>query len=163
MRAHGVRGDVLVDVRTDQPEDRFVGGAVLMARGGAVDQLTVVGAWPHGERMRVRFDGVGGRDAADQLRGVLLEVDTEQLPRSDDPDDFHDADLIGLAAVTVAGEAIGTITDVAHPAQDVLVIERADGAGEVLVPFVQSLVPEVDLAAGRLVVDPPAGLLDQPE
>lgn len=171
LRAHGLRGDVLVDVRTDEPQRRFrrgavfhaTGGAAFHATGGAASSLTVVGASPHGERMRVQFDGVGDRDAAERLRGVTLELDSDQLPPTEDPDDFHDTELIGLSAVTVDGTALGTVADVLHPAQDVLVIDRADGAGEVLVPFVRALVPEVDPAAGRLVVDPPPGLLDQAE
>jgi len=87
----------------------------------------------------------------------------------DDPDEFNDHDLIGLAAVTVAGERVGTVTDVLHHGQDLLVITSgpggvAGGGGEeTLVPFVRAIVPEVDLAAGRLVLDPPPGLLDPGE
>ncbi|MQA17483.1 MAG: ribosome maturation factor RimM, partial [Pseudonocardiaceae bacterium] len=153
----------LVDVRTDEPERRFRAGTVLCAGPAAADTLTVAGSWPHGARMRVRFEGVADRTAADGLRGAELTVESDELPRSGDPDDFHDAELIGLTAVTLAGAELGVVTDVLHPAQDVLVVARADGAGEALVPFVAALVPRVDLAAGRLVVDAPPGLLDTEE
>jgi 16S rRNA processing protein RimM len=86
----------------------------------------------------------------------------------EDPDEFNDHDLIGLVAVTVAGDRVGTVTDVLHHGQDLLVISAAGdagagagaGTGETLVPFVRAIVPDVDIAAGRLVLDPPPGLLD---
>jgi 16S rRNA processing protein RimM len=89
----------------------------------------------------------------------------------EDPDEFNDHDLIGLVAVTVTGDRVGTVTDVLHHGQDLLVISAAGdagagagaGAGETLVPFVRAIVPEVDIAAGRLVLDPPPGLLDPGE
>lgn len=156
LRAHGLRGDVLVDPSTDEPRRRFAPGATLLAEDRS---LTVAAAAPHGERWRVRFREAADRDAAEALRGLELHVDTGDHDRSADPDDFHDAELIGLAVVTVDGSPVGEVSDVLHPAQDVLVVERP-GSPPAYVPFVKALVPSVDVAAGRLVVDPPPGLLD---
>ncbi|MGH3097771.1 MAG: ribosome maturation factor RimM [Streptosporangiales bacterium] len=157
VRPHGVRGDLLVAPRTDEPERRFACGQVLDTEDAG--PLTVARASPHGGRWIVRFAETADRTAAEALRGVLLYVDSDRLPRSGDPDEFHDTELIGLAAVDPSGAPIGTLVDVLHPAQDVLVIERPDG-GEALVPFVRVLVPSVDTAAGRVVIDAPPGLLE---
>jgi len=92
----------------------------------------------------------------------MLAIESADLPPLGDPADFYDHELIGLAVRTVAGEHVGTVADVLHHGQDLLVV---DGAGrrsgeEILVPFVAAIVPEVDLAGGFLVVDPPPGLLN---
>ncbi len=112
--------------------------------------------------MLILFTGCQSRESAEELRGTVLVVDSASLPRRPDPDEFGDHELIGLAVVTVSGEDVGAVTDVLHQGQDLLVISGAgarEGA-EILVPFVAALVPEVDVAAGRLVIDPPPGLVD---
>lgn len=171
VRPHGVRGEVLVEVATDEPGARFVAGAVLAAQWpervpevAPADQrpaaLRVAAQRPHQGRLIVAFAEVPDRTAAEALRGVLLAVDSEQLPPPADPDEFHDYQLVGLTAVTPEGEPLGRLARVDHaPAADLLVLERPDGRGA-LVPFVKEIVPEVDLPAGRVVIDPPAGLLD---
>jgi 16S rRNA processing protein RimM len=107
----------------------------------------------------VRFAGVVDRDAAAELRGLLLTVDATALPDLDDPDEFYDHQLEGLAAVGSDGVLLGTVREVVHaPVSDLLVLET--DCGEALVPFVRAIVLEVDLAGGRVVLDPPAGLLD---
>jgi 16S rRNA processing protein RimM len=158
-RAHGIRGDVAVDVRTDDPEARFAVGAVLDTDPADVGPLRIAAARRHSGRLLVRFEGVGDRDAAEELRGTTLHVDSADIAPLDDPDEFHDHELIGLAVRTVSGEPVGTVADVLHHAQDLLVV-GTDGGGEVLVPFVAPLVPEVDTEQGYIVIDPPAGLLD---
>jgi 16S rRNA processing protein RimM len=88
-------------------------------------------------------------------------VDSSQLPETGDPDEFRDHELIGLSVRTRAGDPVGVVTDVLHYGQDLLVVRRADGCGgEWLVPFVKAIVPEVDVRAGVVVIDPPPGLLD---
>jgi 16S rRNA processing protein RimM len=122
--------------------------------------LTIETVRPHLGRMLVVFDGVYDRNIADGLRGVLLCVDSEDLPVSDDPDEFSDHQLVGLAAVTPEGEQLGEVVSIDHaPASDLLVLRRPDGRSA-LVPFVKAIVPEVDLAGGRVVVTPPEGLFD---
>ncbi len=156
-RPHGLRGEVTVQVRTDSPQERFAAGAQLGA--GAGRTLTVDAVRPHAANLLVRFAGVTDRAAAVELRGVLLTVEATELPDLDDPDEFYDHQLEGLAAVGSDGTTLGTVREVVHaPASDLLVVET--DRGEVLVPFVRAIVPEVDLAGGRVVLDPPAGLLD---
>lgn len=156
-RPHGLRGEVAVQVRTDFPEQRFTVGAHL--RGDTGRTLTVETVRPHGGALLVRFAGVVDRDAAAELCGLLLTVDATALPDLDDPDEFYDHQLEGLAAVGSDGAALGTVREVVHaPASDLLVLET--DRGEALVPFVRAIVLEVDLAGGRVVLDPPAGLLD---
>jgi 16S rRNA processing protein RimM len=161
-RPHGVRGELAVDVRTDDPADRLAAGAVLATDPAAAGPLTITRARWHSGRLLLSFDGVTNRDAADELRGVLLVVDSAELGDIADPDEFRDHQLIGLAVYGPRDEHVGTVTDVLHHGQDLLVVTGAgERAGEeIMVPFVTALVPEVDLAARRIVIDPPAGLLD---
>jgi 16S rRNA processing protein RimM len=166
VRPHGVRGEVGVDVRTDDPAARFAPGSVLVTDPGpraAPDvpaKLTVESVRPHQGRLLVVFDGVYDRDLAERLRGVLLCVDSDDVPDTGDPDEFHDHQLVGLTAVGTDGEVLGEVTRVDHaPASDLLVLRRPDGR-TALVPFVKAIVPTVDLAAGRVVLTPPDGLFD---
>jgi 16S rRNA processing protein RimM len=162
-KVHGLHGELTVELRTDSPEERFAEGAEVRAelRDGTTRTLTVSAARPHGGRLLVRFDGVPDRDAAEALRGAVLSADVADLPPIEDPDEFYDHELEGLAAELGDGTAIGTVREVVHgPGGELLVLARPAG-GEVLVPFVREIVPEVDVPAGRLVVDPPPGLLDE--
>jgi len=158
-RPHGIRGDVVVGVRTDEPELRFAKGSRLDTDPADVGPLTVAGSRWHSGELLVRFEGIGDRDAAAALRGTWLTVDSVAIAPPTDPDEFHDIDLIGLAVRTADGMQAGTVDDVLHPGQDVLVIKSADGR-EIMVPFVKALVPEVDVKSGFLVIDPPEGLLN---
>lgn len=161
-RAHGVHGEVVVDPRTDSLEVRFAVGAVLsaMLRDGGTRTLVVTAARPHGERLLVRFEDVVGRDAAEGLRGAQLVATVAGLPPCDDPDEFYDHELEGVAVLTVAGAPIGTVREVLHGVGgDLLVVDRGEG-GQVLVPFVRQIVPRVDIAGRCVVLDPPPGLLD---
>ncbi|HZS21737.1 MAG TPA: ribosome maturation factor RimM [Pseudonocardiaceae bacterium] len=156
-RPHGLRGEVTVQVRTDFPEQRFAVGAQLCSDAGRV--LTVEAVRSHRGVLLVRFAGITGRETATELRGCILTVDATELPDLTDPDEFYDHQLEGLAAVGPDGVELGKVREVVHaPASDLLVLDTANG--EVLVPFVHAIVPEVDLAGGRVVLNPPAGLLD---
>ncbi len=157
-RPHGVRGEVTVEVRTDDPELRLPVGGSIATDPPNRGPLVIEGRRWHNGVLLLSLAGVAGRDAADALRGTMLVIDSAEVAPSDDPDEFHDHELIGLKVVTVAGEPVGEVTDVLHHGQDLLVIRR-DGQDDALVPFVKALVPEVDVADGRLVVDPPEGLL----
>ncbi len=163
VKPHGIRGELMVDVSTDSAELRFAVGAVLFvtSRDGSVSRtLTVTAARPHSGRLLVYFEGVADRDAAEALRGAVLSANPADLPPIDDPDEFYDHQLEGLDAVTVAGATIGTVREIMHGAGgELLVVDRTDG-GQALVPFVREIVPEVDLAGRRVLVDPPPGLLD---
>jgi 16S rRNA processing protein RimM len=161
-KPQGIRGEVTVEVRTDSPEVRFAVGARLFTDPAERGPLVVESARDQNGRLVVAFEGVPDRNAAEQLRNTMLLVDAADVPPSDDPDEFHDTELMGLAADLTDGTRLGEVADVLHlPHGDVLVVRRPEGP-EVLVPFVKAIVPDVDVAAGRLVVDPPEGLLDLP-
>ena len=161
-RPHGIRGEVTVEPRTDEPDERFAPGAVLQV-DGPVRQLTVGRAHWHSGRLLIAFEGVDDRNAAEALRGVLLEVDRADDQTPDDPEEFYDSALVGCAVVDPDGAVIGTVREVVHlPAQDLLDIEMASGR-HALIPFVAEIVPVVDIAGRRVVVDAPPGLLDLEE
>ncbi len=155
--AHGMRGEVFVAPWTDQPDERFRSGAQLRTSGGAT--LTVESSRLHGGRLVVRFTGVDNRAAAEALRGIELLICASARPPLDDPDDFYDTDLVGLAAHLPDGRPLGPVREVVHATGgDYLVID-VDGRAR-LVPFVAAIVPEVNLAEGTVTVDPPEGLLE---
>jgi 16S rRNA processing protein RimM len=161
-RPHGVRGELAVDVRTDDPELRLAAGAVLATDPAAAGPLTVARTRWHSGRLLVQFEGVEDRGEADQLRGVVLLVDSAELEDLADPDEFRDHQLIGLVVRTLSGDHVGEVTDVLHYGQDLLVVTGSGerGGAEIMIPFVSAIVPEVNLAAGELRVSPPPGLLD---
>jgi 16S rRNA processing protein RimM len=177
-KAHGIRGEVIVHVRTDEPEARFVPGAVFTTQAptgrygapapgerppGAYvvpETLTLESLrWHQGNIIAV-FDGVYDRAIAEALRSTLLTVDSATVTPPDDPDEFLDHQLIGLRVESVTGEKLGEVARIDHaPSSDLLVLRKTDG-GTALIPFVTAMVPEVDLPGGRVLVDLPEGLLD---
>ncbi|MFF2655323.1 ribosome maturation factor RimM [Streptomyces sp. NPDC058045] len=159
-RAHGIKGEVTVEVRTDEPELRLAPGAVLTTDPATVGPLTIETGRVHSGRLLLRFTGVGNRSAAEALRNTLLIADVDPDERPEEPDEFYDHQLLDLDVVTTDGTHVGRITEISHlPSQDLFVIARPDG-GEVLVPFVEEIVTTVDLDAQRAVIDPPPGLID---
>ena len=162
LRPHGLRGELSVEVRTDDPAERFAAGAVLATDPPEVGPLTVTASRWHSGRLLVSFAGIEDRTDAETLRGIWLTIDAADIPLPQDPDEFHDHQLTGLTVVTVSGELVGTVTDVLHTGQDLLAVTPVPGTrqAEVLVPFVAAIAVEVDLAGGRLVINPPRGLLD---
>ncbi|EFF93328.1 16S rRNA processing protein RimM [Streptomyces sp. e14] len=159
-RAHGIKGEVTVEVRTDEPELRLAPGAVLATDPASTGPLTIETGRVHSGRLLLRFEGVGDRTAAEALRNTLLiaEVDPEELP--EDEDEYYDHQLIDLDVVTEDGTEVGRITEISHlPSQDLFIVERPDGS-EVMIPFVQEIVTEIDLEEQRAVITPPPGLID---
>jgi len=162
VRAHGLHGEVVVDLHTDSPDARFADGAVLVARRpGAPDgALRIASSRPHSGRLLVRFAEAPDRTAAEALRGTRLLVDAGALPAPDDPDEFHVHQLEGLRAELVDGAVVGVVSGVIHGPGGELLVVRREGADDALVPFVHAIVPTVDLPGGRVVLTPPEGLLD---
>lgn len=161
IRAHGVRGDVLVDVRTDFPDERFAEGRVVRTEPKSIGPLTITRAKKHGERMLVSFADIHDRAAAEVLKGTELQVEISADERTGDPDEFFDHQLIGLTVVLDGGTVVGDVSDVIHgAAQDLLAIRVAVTEADVLVPFVADIVTAIDLEAGQLILDPPEGLLN---
>ncbi|MFD4702546.1 ribosome maturation factor RimM [Streptomyces niveus] len=159
-RAHGIKGEVTVEVRTDEPELRLGPGAVLATEPASTGPLTVETGRVHSGRLLLRFAGVGDRTGAEALRNTLLiaEVDPQDMP--EDPDEYYDHQLMDLDVVLADGTEIGRITEITHlPSQDLFIVERPDGT-EVMIPFVEEIVTEIDLVEQRAVIDPPPGLID---
>ena len=159
-RAHGIKGQVTVEVRTDEPELRLAPGAVLMTDPPSTGPLTITDGRVHSGRLLLSFEGVRDRTGAEALRNTLLiaEIDPEEVP--EDPEEFYDHQLVGLDVVTESGEPIGELAEVVHlPSQDLFLVRRPDGR-EVMIPFVVQIVPEIDLENQRVVVTPPPGLID---
>lgn len=176
-RAHGLRGEVAIDVRTDEPETRFAPGSVLLTAPGRTGSvrpaaatksvtpktLTVQASRWHSSRLLVRFEGVDDRTKAEAIQGLSLTIDLDPAAPTGSEDEFYDIELEGMQVVTSDGSAVGTLASVLHlPAQDLLAITKPDGT-EVLVPFVKELVPSVNRATRTIVVVDPGGLLDDSE
>jgi 16S rRNA processing protein RimM len=165
-RPQGLRGEVSIEVRTDDPHGRFLVGAVLRTDPASAGPLTLSSVRDQSGRTVLGFESVPDRSAAEGLRGVLLvvDVDLDALPDSAAADDeWYDEQLVGLSADHVDGHALGVVVRVDHGlAQDLLVV-RPPAGEEVLVPFVTALVPVVDVAGRRVVIDPPGGLFEQLE
>ncbi len=159
-RAHGIKGEVTVEVRTDEPELRLGPGAVLSTDPASAGPLTIATGRVHSGRLLLRFEGVHDRNGAEALRNTLLIADVAPDERPEGEDEYYDHQLMDLDVVTVDGTAVGRITEISHlPTQDLFVVERPDGT-EVYVPFVQEIVTEIDLEEQRAVIDPPPGLID---
>ncbi|MFF3988314.1 ribosome maturation factor RimM [Streptomyces sp. NPDC001797] len=159
-RAHGIKGEVTVEVRTDEPELRLGPGAVLATDPAGVGPLTIETGRVHSGRLLLRFAGVSDRTGAEALRNTLLiaEIDPEELPEGED--EYYDHQLVDLDVVTEDGIEVGRITEISHlPSQDLFIVERPDGS-EVMIPFVAEIVTEIDLEGQRAVIAPPPGLID---
>lgn len=157
-KAHGLRGEVTVRLHTDAPQVRFAPGTVLTAEPPAHGPLTVSHARLHNGVWLVTFEQASDRTAAEALRGTRLFADIEDEELQDEG--WYESDLVGLAVLDPTGARIGVVTSLeVRPAQDLLGVRLDDGRTG-LVPFVEALVPEVDVSAGHVVVDAPEGLFD---
>ena len=164
-KPHGLLGEVTVQLHTDEPERRLAVGTAIdteaVAGTGVPRALTVRSTRVHNGVWLVAFEEVPDRTGAESLRGTRLVVDAaDVLPADDEDDVFTEEQLRGLTVVDPAGSVLGEVGGLElGAAQDRLVILLPDGR-EAQVPFVTALVPDVDLRAGRVVVDAPPGLLD---
>ncbi|MGO4535584.1 ribosome maturation factor RimM [Leifsonia sp. 2MCAF36] len=163
-KAHGLKGALKLELFTDEPEKRFVPGAVFTL------QVPTASKW-HGKTLELSelrwynghavgfFVGVEDRDEAETLAKAILWVSQDEKQLPDEDDAWYDHQLVGLEAVR-DGVPVGRVARVDHlPAQDLLAIATTNG--EVLVPFVKAIVPEVDIAAGTVTLTPPAGLFEE--
>ncbi len=163
-KPHGLRGEVTVDVRTDEPERRFSAGTTLRATSpaGAASQrssLTVAASRWHQGVLLATFEELTDRTAAEGARGTVLHATLGPDEQPEDPDEFYDHQLIGLQAVDLDGESLGEVTAVVHgAAQDLLSVRTPDGR-DALVPFVAALVPEVSLEQNKVVIADRPGLV----
>ncbi|MEI2712629.1 MAG: ribosome maturation factor RimM [Nocardioides sp.] len=164
-KPHGLRGEVTIDVRTDEPDARFAPGVVLRVeppRGSAwsARTVTVTSTRWHQGILLARFEQVADRTGAEGARGLILYADIPADATPEDPDEFYDHQLVGLTAYDLDTDTVlGTVTAIAHnAAQDLLTIRTPDGR-DALVPFVTALVPEVDVGNGRIVIADRPGLV----
>lgn len=161
-KAHGLRGEVALVLRTDQPEERLRSGTVFRVRSPEGPRtLTVAGTRIQQGRWYVRFAEIADRTDAESLRGVELtaQVDADEEAQ-EDPDAWYPSQLTGLTVRHVHGHELGTVQGLEHyPAQDLLIVRTRD-RGRVQLPLVHELVPEIDLEAGIVLADPPGGLFD---
>jgi 16S rRNA processing protein RimM len=154
--AHGIRGEVRLRAFTDDPM-AIAGYSPLETEDGS-RSLVIEAVRPARDALVARIAGVRDRDAAGRLKNIRLYVPRARLPQLADADDFYHADLIGLAVVDPAGETLGTVAAVQNfGAGDLLEVVPAAGGPTVLLPFTKAVVPQIDLANSRLVVDPPEG------
>jgi len=162
-KAHGLKGGFKLELYTDDPEGRFAPGTTFTL------QVPESSPW-HGKPLTVRefrwmnshavafFEGVDDRNAAEELIRAILWIDQDAADAPTEDDAWYDHQLVGLDVVR-DGTVVGRVIRVDHfPAQDLLIVKTANG--EVLVPFVKAIVPQVDVAAGRVVVTPPPGLFE---
>ena len=163
-KPHGIRGEVTIDVRTDEPERRFAVGTTLRATPPAGERtrpgaLTVRSARRHQAALLVAFEEASDRTAAERLRGTVLHASLRADETPEDPDEYYDHQLVGLRVEDTDGAHLGEVTAVLHgAAQDLIGVRTPDGR-DALVPFVRALVPEVDTVGGRLVVADRPGLV----
>ncbi|HZA73364.1 MAG TPA: ribosome maturation factor RimM [Propionibacteriaceae bacterium] len=156
-RPHGVRGEVAVEPRTDEPDRRFAPGQQLRSEGSPRTWKVASMRW-HSGRMLVRFAGLDDRTAAEAVRGIRLVTDVDPDERPKEPGEYYDRQLVGLGVQTADGVRVGEVVDVLHlPAQDLLEVRTANGLR--LVPFVADLVPEIDLENRMVTVADRDGLL----
>jgi len=168
VKAHGLKGALKLELYTDDPDGRFVPGAAFTL------QVPEASPW-HGKTVTVRefrwmnshpvvfFDGVDDREGAETLVRAILWIDQDDSDEAPEDDAWYDHQLVGLDVVR-DDQVVGRVVRVDHlPAQDLLIIRPVgdDDEREILVPFVKAIVPEVDVAAGRLIVTPPAGLFEE--
>ncbi|MFF3315209.1 ribosome maturation factor RimM [Streptomyces sp. NPDC003035] len=159
-RAHGIKGEVTVEVRTDEPELRLAPGAVLATDPASTGPLTIETGRVHSGRLLLRFEGVRDRNAAEALRNTLLIADVDPDEEPEGEDEYYDHQLMDLDVVLADGTEIGRITEITHlPSQDLFIVERPDGT-ELMIPFVEEIVTDIDLEQQRAVIDPPPGLID---
>lgn len=155
--AFGVRGDVRVKSFCAVPED-IVGYAPLKGADGTIYDRMELSGQAKGALV-VRVAGIATKEQADAIKGQEILADRSLLPSLPD-DEFYHTDLIGLSVYDTGGSLIGTVKNVLnHGASDLLEVQEPQSSKTILLPFTQAVVPTVDLTAGRIVADPPDGLI----
>ncbi|WP_332601852.1 ribosome maturation factor RimM [Arthrobacter sp. S2(2024)] len=157
-KPHGIRGEVTVQVLTDAPGDRFVPGTEFVVEPAKAGPLTISSARWNKDILLLGFEEISTRNQAEEIRGAKLFIETEELEEDDD-EGWYEHELVGLE-VRVGSQTVGKVTALnTMPVQDLLVIEDIDGK-EILVPFVEEIVPEVNVEDGYVLLTPPPGLFE---
>jgi 16S rRNA processing protein RimM len=154
-RAHGVLGEATIEVRTDDADLRFaVGNEVILENG---KKLIIKSSRWHNQVLLLSFDGISDRNQIEELRDQLIsaEVDTSAMA----PGEYHYQQLIGSQVFLQSGDQVGVVGEIVKlPGQDLLSIDK--GGNQVLVPMVKQIIISIDVAAKKIVINPPEGLLD---
>ncbi|WP_163162681.1 ribosome maturation factor RimM [Arthrobacter sp. Alg241-R88] len=157
-KPHGIRGEVTVQVLTDAPEDRFVPGTEFVVEPASAGPLTVNSARWNKDILLLGFDGIDTRNDAETLRGAKLFIETEELDEDDD-EGWYEHELVGLEA-RVGSRVVGKVAALnTMPVQDLLLVKTPEGE-EILIPFVEQIVPEVNVEEGFILLTPPDGLFE---
>lgn len=150
-RAHGVRGEVTIEVRTDNPDERFEIGSRLITDPEANGPLTIASARNHSGTLVLSFEEARDRNAVEKLRNTMLLAEVDPADANISPDDFHISQILGSSVIDENGVKRGVVVDVLSlPAQDTLVVNS--DAREILIPFVTAYVPDVDIAKREIHV-----------
>jgi 16S rRNA processing protein RimM len=159
-RAHGIRGQVIVNLETDFPEERFkVGGRLFVKRGEAIESVHITTVRFHRDRPVVGLAGIDDMNTASALAGAELRVPVDELAVLPEGT-FYRHDLVGCRVETAAGEPIGTVSEVEGDVGRSRLVVRRDGGEDVLVPLASEICRTIDTVGRRIVVDPPAGLIE---
>ncbi|MEI8184402.1 MAG: ribosome maturation factor RimM [Actinomycetes bacterium] len=154
-RAHGVLGEATIEVRTDDPDLRFIVGNKLTLDNGK--QLSIKSSRWHNQVLLLAFDGINDRNQIEELRDQLIsaEVDTNNMAEGE----YHFQQLIGSEVFLKSGGLVGVVDEIVKlPGQDLLSVNK-DGK-EVLIPMVKQIIVSIDIKTKKIVVDPPEGLFD---
>jgi 16S rRNA processing protein RimM len=163
VKAHGLKGAIKLELYTDSPDQRFKPGQILELQVPETSEwfgktITVSELRFYNQSPVLFLEGIDDRSKAETLIKAILLIETEADALPEEPEAWYDHQLVGLKAL-VGQDSVGTVLRVDHlPAQDLLAIETENG--EVLVPFVKQIVPEVNLALGQLTLTPPEGLFE---
>jgi 16S rRNA processing protein RimM len=157
-KPHGIRGEVTVQVLTDAPGDRFVPGTEFVVEPASAGPLTVISARWNKDILLLGFEQIETRNEAETLRGAKLFIETEELDEDDD-EGWYEHELVGLEA-RVGSRVVGKVAALnTMPVQDLLVV-TTPGGEEILIPFVEQIVPEVNIEEGFVLLTPPEGLFE---
>ncbi|WP_455834685.1 ribosome maturation factor RimM [Pseudarthrobacter siccitolerans] len=158
-KPHGIRGEVTVQVLTDAPGDRFVPGTEFVVEPASAGPLTVSSARWNKDILLLGFEEIETRNDAETLRGAKLFIETEELDEDDDDEGWYEHELVGLEA-RVGSQVVGKVAALnTMPVQDLLVV-TTPGGEEILIPFVEQIVPEVNIEEGFVLLTPPDGLFE---
>ena len=159
-RPHGVHGEISVEVRTDDPENRFAIGAKITLKENN-KKLTVAATRWHLSRLLIKFEEIQDRTQVDQVRGKLLVVEVNPTEATLGNNEFYEFQLIDLEVFNTKNEKLGVVKEVLPGTAQSLIVVKTMDKKEVMVPFVNQLVPEVDIKNKRVVMNPPSGLFDE--
>jgi 16S rRNA processing protein RimM len=159
-RAHGVRGEVTIEVRTDKPDERLFIGGVLETEPANLGPLKIASIRNHNGTLLLSFVGREERSKVEELRNALLIADVALSDETLDEDEFHATEILGCSVFLESGENLGEVIDILQlPSQDTLVVKRLSDGEELLIPFVKKHVPELDLKSRKIVAKDVEGLL----